>query len=90
LKGQYDDSRTIILPEAISTATAQGTLIIRAYREHLGYSVEELAVACGLTVGEIRSLKLGTAPRMATGAGLRGLWLPIGIFDVAADVSDAA
>lgn len=39
------DSR---IPDPVLTAKPERTRIIRAYREHLGYSVEDLAVACWL------------------------------------------
>ncbi|MBA8880181.1 helix-turn-helix domain-containing protein [Phyllobacterium myrsinacearum] len=47
------------LPEAISTAIANGTNIVRAFREQFGYSVEDLAVACGLTSLEIDTIESG-------------------------------
>ncbi|MCX2720810.1 helix-turn-helix domain-containing protein [Roseibium salinum] len=84
------ESRTSKLPEVISIATAQGTSVIRAYREHLGYSLDELAAACGLTVDEIRCLEeghrfeKGYRDRIA-----RALSLPVGTFDVVPDTQDA-
>lgn len=46
------DSR---IPETVLVAISEGTHIIRAYREHLGYSIQDLAVACGLAAEEIEN-----------------------------------
>jgi transcriptional regulator with XRE-family HTH domain len=82
------DSR---IPEMILKAISEGTHIIRAYREHLGYSIEELAIACGLAVAEIENTESGLRyykgyrDRIA-----RSLSLPAGTFDEVSHVSDAA
>lgn len=47
------------LPETVSTALANGTNIVRAFREQFGYSIEDLAVACGLTSLEIETIESG-------------------------------
>jgi hypothetical protein len=49
-----NDSR---IPETVLNAISNGTHIIRAYREHLGYSIEDLAVACGLAAEEIENIE---------------------------------
>jgi DNA-binding XRE family transcriptional regulator len=46
--------------EAISAAIAAGTNALRAFRESIHYSVEDLAVACGLTRSEIDDIENGT------------------------------
>ncbi|WP_201285378.1 helix-turn-helix domain-containing protein [Chelativorans xinjiangense] len=54
-----NDIAKIQLPEAVLEAMSGGTHIVRAYREFLGYSVEELAVACGLSIEEIENIEAG-------------------------------
>lgn len=38
---------------------SEGTHIVRAYREHVGYWVGELAVACGQAAEEILNIESG-------------------------------
>ena len=45
--------------EAISTAIAAGTNALRALRESIHYSVEDLAIACGLARSEIDDIENG-------------------------------
>lgn len=47
------------LPEPVATAVATGTNIVKALRESKGYSVEELALTCGLAIGEIAAIEAG-------------------------------
>lgn len=47
------------LPEPVAAAIAAGTNIVRAVRESIGYSVEELSLTCGLAVGEISAIEAG-------------------------------
>lgn len=47
------------LPEPVAAAIASGTNIIRALRESVGYSVEELALTCGLAIDEISAVEAG-------------------------------
>ncbi|WP_205602442.1 helix-turn-helix domain-containing protein [Chelativorans alearense] len=54
-----NDIAKIQLPEAVLEAMSGGIHIVRAYREFLGYSVEELAVACGLSIEEIENIEAG-------------------------------
>jgi transcriptional regulator with XRE-family HTH domain len=41
-------------------AVESGTNLVRAIRESIGYSVDDLAVACGLTTDEISQMETGT------------------------------
>lgn len=47
------------LPEPVAAAVAAGTNIVKALRESIGYSVEDLALTCGLTSGEISAIEAG-------------------------------
>jgi DNA-binding XRE family transcriptional regulator len=88
---QMNDSRGIVLPEAVAQAMSAGRNIVRAYREFLGYSVEHLAVACGLSVEEIENIESGLKYNKGyRGRIARSLSLPAGIFDMESDISDAA
>ncbi|ESZ38797.1 DNA-binding protein [Mesorhizobium sp. L2C054A000] len=82
------DSR---IPEPVLTAMSQGTHIVRAYREHLGYSIDDLAVACGLAAEEIQNIERGL--RYSKGYRDRiakSLSIPVGILESDLDISDAA
>ncbi|MFI0848537.1 helix-turn-helix transcriptional regulator [Mesorhizobium sp. IMUNJ 23232] len=48
------------LPEVVAAAVMAGTNIVRAIRESVGYSVEELALTCGLANAEILAMEAGT------------------------------
>jgi hypothetical protein len=74
------------LPEAVLTAISKGTPVIRAYREHLGYTVEDIAVTSGLTISEVEKIESGHRFEK----GYRALGLPEGIFDEISDIPDAA
>jgi transcriptional regulator with XRE-family HTH domain len=79
------------LPEAVLTAISKGTPVIRAYREHLGYTVEDIAVTSGLTISEVEKIESGH--RFEKGYRdriARALGLPEGIFDEISDIPDAA
>lgn len=47
------------LMQSISQAVANGSNVVAAIRQAKGYSVEELAVTCGLAVDEIVGLETG-------------------------------
>lgn len=79
------------LPEAVLTAISNGTPVIRAYREHLGYTVDDIAVTSGLTLDEVEKIEAGH--RFEKGYRdriARALGLPESIFDEISDISDAA
>lgn len=79
------------LPEAVLTAISNGTPVIRAYREHLGYSPEGIAVTSGLTVEEVELIESGH--RFEKGYRdriARALGLAEGIFDVVSGFPNAA
>ena len=44
-----DQERNTPLPAAVAAAVGAGMNLVRAIRESVGYSIEDLAVACGLT-----------------------------------------
>ena len=46
---------------AVATAVAAGSNAVRALRETIHYSVEDLAIACGLACSEIDELESGGA-----------------------------
>ncbi len=79
------------LPAAVLTAISTGTPVIRAYREHLGYTIDDIAVTSGLTVEEVEKIEeghrfeKGYRDRIA-----RALGLADGIFDEITDIPDAA
>jgi transcriptional regulator with XRE-family HTH domain len=79
------------LPEAVLTAISNGTPVIRAYREHLGYTVEDIAVTSGLTTEEIEKIEAGHRFEKGYRDRLaRALGLPEGMFDEISDIPDAA
>jgi DNA-binding XRE family transcriptional regulator len=83
-----NDSR---IPETVLKAISEGTHIIRAYREHLGYSIEKLAIACGLAAEEIENIESGLRYNKGYRDRIaRSLLLPAGIFDEESDVPNAA
>jgi transcriptional regulator with XRE-family HTH domain len=84
-----NDSR---IPETVKKAISEGTHIIRAYREHLGYSIEDLAIACGLAAEEIENIESGKRYNKGYRDRIaRSLSLPAGIFDEAeSDIPSAA
>ncbi|WP_051645233.1 helix-turn-helix transcriptional regulator [Labrenzia sp. DG1229] len=48
-----------ILPAEVQNAVASGTNIVRAYREHLGYSLEDFSATSGLAVHELNMIEAG-------------------------------
>jgi len=79
------------LPNAVLTAISDGTPAIRAYREHLSYSIEDFAVTTGLTVEEVELIESGH--RFEKGYRdriARALGLSEGIFDEISDIPSAA
>jgi transcriptional regulator with XRE-family HTH domain len=86
-----NDPSNISLPKAVLTAIAEGTHMIRAYREFLGYSIEEMAVACGLTVEEIGNIEAGHKyDRGYRERIARALSLPADTFAAGSEMQDAA
>lgn len=47
------------LPEAVSAAIAAGVNAVKAVRDARGYSIEDLALTCGLAISEIASIESG-------------------------------
>ena len=54
-----DQERSTPLPAAVAAAVGAGMNLVRAIRESVGYSIEDLAVACGLTADEITAIEVG-------------------------------
>jgi hypothetical protein len=79
------------LPEAVLTAISNGTPVIRAYREHLEYTVDDIAVTSGLTLEEVEKIEAGY--RFEKGYRdriARALGLPESIFVEISVILDAA
>ena len=49
----------VALPDAVSAAIAAGVNAVRAIRQAKGYSIEDLAVTCGLAIEEIAGIENG-------------------------------
>ena len=47
------------LPETIAPAVDAGANVVKAIRDSIGYSIEELALTCGLAISEITDLESG-------------------------------
>lgn len=47
------------LPDTVAAAIAAGVNAVKAFREARGYSIEDLAVTCGLSTGEIAGIENG-------------------------------
>ncbi|EHH06338.1 hypothetical protein MEA186_28897 [Mesorhizobium amorphae CCNWGS0123] len=78
------------IPEPVLKAISEGTHVIRAYREHLGYTIEDLAVACGLAAEEIQNIESGLRYNKGYRHRIaRSLSLPVGILEES-DILDAA
>ncbi|MBA1143109.1 MULTISPECIES: helix-turn-helix domain-containing protein [Mesorhizobium] len=76
------------IPETVLTAVSEGTHIIRAYREHLGYSIEDLAVTSGLAAEEIQNMESGMRYNKGYRDRItRSLSLPAGILEPASAIS---
>jgi transcriptional regulator with XRE-family HTH domain len=54
-----DQARSTPLPAAAAAAVEAGMNLVRAIRESVGYSIDDLAVACGLTADEITEIEVG-------------------------------
>jgi len=79
------------LPQAVLTAISTGTPVIRAYREHLGYTIDDIALTSGLTTEEVELIESGH--RFEKGYRdriARALGLAEGIFDEISDIPNAA
>ena len=48
------------LPESVAAAVMAGTNIVRAIRQSVGYSIDELALTSGLATSEISAMEAGT------------------------------
>lgn len=84
-------AKPVALHEAAITEISQETHLIRAYRERLGYAIDDVAVTSGLTVGEIALVEAGHRFEKGYRERIaRALGLPEGIFDKVSDVPDAA
>jgi transcriptional regulator with XRE-family HTH domain len=84
-------SKLLTLPEAVSNAIEAGMHIIRAYREYLGYTIDDVAITSGLTAEEVEQIEAGY--RFEKGYRdriARALSLPEGVFDMASDIPAAA
>jgi transcriptional regulator with XRE-family HTH domain len=82
---------SFLLPAEVQNAVARGTNIVRAYREHLGYSLEDFSATSGLAVGEINKIESGH--RFGKGYRsriARALGLPKQVFEDTPVVSTAA
>ena len=79
------------IPASVLTAISEGKHIIRAFREHVGYSIDELAVASGLAADEIKNIEAGLRYNKGYRDRIaRCLSLPAGIFETGSDISNAA
>ena len=47
------------LPDTVTAAITAGSSAVKALREARGYSVEDLAVTCGLAISEIIGIESG-------------------------------
>lgn len=54
-----DQATSTPLPTAVAAAVEAGMNLVRAIRESVGYSIDDLAVACGLTADEITQIEVG-------------------------------
>lgn len=55
----YSGSEHALSKATTSAAINAGAHVFREAREAKGYSIEDLAVTCGLTVDEIKDVELG-------------------------------
>ncbi|MHA7773877.1 helix-turn-helix domain-containing protein [Roseibium sp. M-1] len=84
-------SASFILPAEVQDAVASGTNIVRAYREHLGYSLDDFSATSGLAVDEINKIEAGHRFDKGYRSRIaRALGLPEQVFDDAPDLSTAA
>lgn len=84
-------SKPLALPAEVSKAIASGTHIAKAYREHLGYTIEDVAVTSGLTVDEVQKIEAGHRfDKGYRGRLAKALSLPESVFDTVSDIPDAA
>lgn len=75
------DSR---IPEPVLVAMSEGVHVIRAYREHLGYSIEDVAVTSGLATEEIQNIESGLRYNKGYRDRIvKSLSLPVGILEEA-------
>lgn len=91
LEKKLTTSKLLTLPEAVSNAIAAGMHVTRAYREYLGYTIDDVAITSGLTVEEVGQIEAGR--RFEKGYRERiakALSLPAGVFDMESDIPDAA
>lgn len=50
-------SAATLLPETVADAISNGVHIVKAFRDYLGYTIDDLSVASGLTVAEIEGIE---------------------------------
>lgn len=82
---------SFILPEQVLFAVSNGNNIVRAYREYLGYSLEEFSATSGLAIEEIKKIEAGHRFEKGYRSRIaRALGLPDQVFDDAQVVSTAA
>ena len=82
---------SFILPAEVLDAVANGTEIVRAYREHLGYSLEDFSATSGLSIEEINQIEAGHRFEKGYRSRIaRALGLPEEVFETASEVSTAA
>jgi len=80
-----------ILPAEVQNAVASGTNIVRAYREHLGYSLEDFSATSGLAVHELYMIEAGHRFEKGYRSRIaRALGLPEQVFNGTPDFSTAA
>ncbi|WP_080918074.1 helix-turn-helix domain-containing protein [Manganibacter manganicus] len=91
LEKKMSTATPFALPEAVLNAISQGTNLIRAYREYLGYSIDHIAITSGLTVEEVECVEAGH--RFDKGYRSRlahALGLPETALDDASGIAEAA
>ncbi|CDX53790.1 conserved hypothetical protein [Mesorhizobium plurifarium] len=72
------------IPEPVLMAMSEGVHIIRAYREYLGYSIEDVAVTSGLATEEIQKIESGLRYNKGYRDRIvKSLSLPVGILEEA-------
>lgn len=80
-----------VLPQAVLTAISNGASVVRACREHLGYSIEDVAVTSGLTTEEVELVESGERGEKGYRDRIaRALGLAEGTFDEISDIPNAA
>lgn len=82
---------SFLFPAEVQNAVAKGTNIVRAYREQLGYSLEDISATSGLSVDEVNKIETGHRFEKGYRSRIaRALGLPEQVFEETPDVSTAA